>query len=416
MNSYIQQLEPYSHFLISTALGMLVGLQREWADTHAAGIRTFTFVSLFGTACALISESYGSWFIGLGLIAIILFAVMAHYQMLRSDGGLQKSMVTGISLLVVFLVGIMIRKELLLPAAALTCLIAMILHIKLELHSFADKVTSKELHTVMQFLLITLVVLPLMPNRSFGPSGAINLYNIWLMVIVIFGIGLGGYAIQKLTGSRAGVIGSGLIGGTISSTATTFTYARLSIKQAASYSSYGLIILIAWLVVYFRVFIEVSLISGTNNILVPLVIMVIATMLMIAWVWRKNLTWDNSERIICEPIDLKTAVSFAVFYSILIIVFSYFKDDLSSGALYFVTFVAGILDIDAITMTTARLVSKGLLSPDKAVAHVFIALLANTIFKGVLCLFIGGKSLFKIILQPWVGSILLQLLIIGWYC
>lgn len=386
---------------------MLVGLEREWADTPAAGIRTFTFISLLGTSCALISEIYGHWIIGAGILAALIFAVLAHLQ--------KSSMVTGVTILLMFIVGVMVRSDLILPAAALACLVAMILHIKIELHALADRMTNSELSSVMQFLLIALVVLPIMPNRSFGPNDALNLHDIWLMVVLIVGISLAGHIIYKLAGRRSGVIGGGLIGGMISSTATTFSSSRLSAKNISSASFHALVILIAWLVVYFRVFFEISFVEKSIPVLLPLSIMAFSTLALIIFTWKKHLPHEGEASFKSNPIDLKTAVSFAFFYALLISVFSYFKDDVSSTALYAVTFIAGILDIDAITLTTARLVNREILDPAQAVSYVFIALFANTFFKGLLCLFIGKKLLFNIIFLPWVVSLVLQLIVVGWY-
>jgi uncharacterized membrane protein (DUF4010 family) len=136
---------------------------------------------------------------------------------------------------------------------------------------------------------------------------------------------------------------------------------------------------------------------------------------MILYTWKKNIPHEGQASFKSDPIDLKTAVFFAFFYALLISVFSYLKDDVNSSALYAVTFVAGILDIDAITLTTARLVDREILGAEQAVSYVFIALLANTFFKGLLCLFIGRKPLFKIIMFPWVASLVIQFIMIVWY-
>ena len=415
MLSYIQTFEPYSHFLISITLGMLVGLQREWADTPAAGIRTFTFTSLFGTLCGLISETHGLWISGGGILSTLVFAVLGHLQTMKDDTGVKRSLVTGVTLLLMFIVGLMVRANLILPAAAVACLIAMILHVKLELHSLADKITSSELSSVMQFLLIALVILPIMPDRSFGPNDALNLHNIWLMVVLIVGISLAGYIIHKIAGHRSGVIGGGLVGGLISSTATTFSSSRLAAQHSSSSTFHALVILIAWLVVYFRVYFEIKFVEASIPVFFPLALVASLTLIMIFFTWKKNLPQDGEAQFKTNPIDLKTAVSFAFFYALLISVFSYLKDDVSSTALYAVTFVAGILDIDAITLSTARLVNRNIIDSTQAVSYVFIALLANTFFKGLLCLIIGKKPLFKIILLPWIISLALQLVIVGWY-
>lgn len=412
---YIEQFQPYSTFLISLALGMLVGLQREWADTPAAGIRTFTFITLFGTACALISETYGHLFTAIGLLGIIIFAVIAHFQIMKSPKGAESSLVTGVTMLLMFLVGMMVNGKMYLPAAALACLIAMILHIKLELHAIAGKFTGTELSSVMQFLLITIVILPLMPDKSFGPNDALNLYNIWLMVVLIVGISLFGYILNKVAGRRSGVIGGGLIGGLISSTATTFTYSRLAATHANSGTFHGLIILIAWLIVYFRAYVEIMLVSPEIPVLLPLIVMVVVNIFLIFLIWKKNLSTGTEVSIKNDPIDLKTAIFFAAFYAILVSVFSYFKDDVKSSALFAITFVAGILDIDAITLSTARLVDRKILGTEEGVAYVFIGLLANTFFKGILCGVIGKKPLFKVIFLPWLVSMVLKLVVIAWY-
>ncbi len=415
MFTYIQTFAPYSHFIVSIALGMLVGLQREWADTPGAGIRTFSFISLLGTSCALMSEFYGAWITGAGFLATVIFAAMAYQQTVKVDGETKSSLVTGVTLLLMYIVGLMVRNNLILPAAGLACLIAMILHVKLELHALADKMTSSELSSVMQFLLIALVILPIMPDQSFGPNDALNLYNIWLMVVVIVGLSLVGYIINKIAGPRSGVIGGGVIGGLISSTVTTFSSARLSALNVPSATFHALVILIAWLIVYFRVFFEILFVEATIPGLLPLSVMALLTVGLIIFTWKKHMPLEGEARFKSRPVDLKTAVTFAISYALLIFVFSNFKDDLSHMALFAVTFIAGIFDIDAITLTTARLVNRQILDPKQAVSYVFIALLANTIFKGLLCLVIGRKPLFHIILIPWVGSLIFQLMFIIWY-
>lgn len=415
MLDQILSFEPYSHFLISIALGMLVGLQREWADTPAAGIRTFTFVTLFGTSSALIAESYGQWFVGIGMVATLTLALVAHYQRLKSEGGLQSSMVTGVTMLLMFIVGLMVRSHSVLAAAALACLVAMILHVKLELHALADKVTSTELSSVMQFLLLVLVILPLMPDQSFGPNDALNLRNIWLMVILIVGISLFGYILQKLLGDRYGVIGGGLIGGLISSTATTFSSSRMAAQETTSSRFHGLVILIAWLLVYIRAFFEIRFVSADIPAFLPLSLTALVSIIMIILSWKKHLPHVGEAGIKNAPIDLKTAVFFASFYALLISLFSYFRNGVGDSALYVVTFIAGMLDIDAITLTTARMVEKDVLEARQGVSYVFIALFSNTLFKGCLCWFIARKPLFKVILVPWVISLVLQAGIIFWY-
>lgn len=399
--------EIYLQLFLSLALGFLVGLQREWADTALAGVRTFSIVALLGTISAVISDTAGYWFLGLVFFSLLGLAMLKSYQQQRLHPEKEKSLVTEVSLVGVFLVGVLVRLETPMLAAAIACVMAAILHVKIELHAMATRLTKEELRSIMQFLIISVVILPLIPNKTYGPGGAVNLHNIWLMVVLIQGLGLVGYILNKFAGKRVGVLGGGLLGGLISSTATTLSYGRIAVKEEWP-NFHALVLLIAWTTLYGRVFLEARVLTSKIDLLWPLVILLVASILVIIFFFRRQKKEKKIFDIKAQPIDFKTAVSFALIYSLILFAVAYFKENAKDEALWIIAFVAGLIDMDAITLSTARLVDRGVLEASVGEGHIFLALFANTLFKGFLPLFLGAKNLFKMILAPWLLMLLGQ--------
>ena len=417
MMDLFQDLYPYQHLLISLALGLLVGLQREWAITPMAGIRSFALISMLGTVCALLNDMFGQWFIGLGFIATLAITLIRRFTLsIERSPSEQKSLVTEVSVLIMYIIGVMVVKQP-LTAASIACLMAAILQVKLELHAIAKRFDKNEIRSLMQFLVITLVIFPVVPNKSFGPNDALNLHNIWIMVILIVGIGLSGYIIYKFRGEKTGILWGGILGGIISSTATTFSYSRSSKKSESPLSYNALIILVAWATLYVRVYFELWAVAPHFNVSMPLLMMTLISSAMIFWVWRKSQKNIQVKKLQYNPTGLMTALTFALSYSLIIYMFSFLKENFSKESLSFISFISGIMDVDAITLSTGRLVKKGILSEQEGKNYFFLAIVANTIFKGLISLIIGGKELFKIIILPWFISLIaaISILIHSYY-
>lgn len=402
---FLNDFYPYFHLMISLSLGLLVGLQREWAESTLAGIRSFTLISLFGTLSAFIGDIYGHWLIGVGLFSTLSIVLIARYLLDKESGKMQKGLVTEFSILIMFCIGVLVIKEPLI-AAAIACLMAAVLHEKLRLHSFVTKFDKDEIRSIMQFLLITLVILPVIPNKSFGPHGALNLHNIWLMVIIIFGISLFGYIIYKFRGQDTGILWGGILGGVISSTATTLSYSKNSRDSSQFMIFNGLVILIAWSTLYIRVFLELYTVAPEFNVTFPLFLMTIVSAISILLLWKKSRHKFQGMKLPYNPTSLMTALTFALSYTAIIYAFSYLKDYVGDSGLAFLSFLSGILDVDAITLSTGRLVNKNLISHEEGFRNFFLAIVANISFKGIMALLIGGKPLFRFILIPWVLSLI----------
>jgi uncharacterized membrane protein (DUF4010 family) len=400
-----EQFLPFQQLFISVGLGLIVGLQREWAESPIAGIRSFSIVSIMGTICGLLSHRLGSGIIYLGISGILGITLIEKITLMNKIK-LHRGIVTEVSLLTMFLIGVLVSTGPIILATSIAGLLTVILHVKLELHRFAAKFSKEEIRSIMQFVAITLVIFPILPTTSFGPNNVLNLPQIWLMVIFINGISLMGQIIYKFKGEKNGVIWAGLIGGMISSTATTLNSSRMIRVTQNKLVYYSIIISIAWMTLYFRVFIELLTVSPEFNVTLPLFILMIVSALSISIVWKKNHTHISDNNIKYNPTSLKTALSFAFFYSVVIYLFAFMKEEMGSQTQAVVAFISGIVDVDAITLSTGRLVEKGIITAEQGYQHLFLALFANLLFKGIISLAIGGKELFKMICIPWFTSII----------
>ena len=166
-------------------------------------------------------------------------------------------------MLVMYAVGaLLVVEHMLLPAMAVGGGVAVLLQFKPELHGIARKLGDDDLRAIMQFVLITCIILPVLPNRTYGPLDVLNPFETWLMVVLIVGMSLGGYIVYKFFGRDAGILLGGMLGGAISSTATTVSYARGARDDPAAARSAAIVIMIASTVMYLRVLVAVAVVSG----------------------------------------------------------------------------------------------------------------------------------------------------------
>ncbi|HEY8270645.1 MAG TPA: DUF4010 domain-containing protein [Pseudobdellovibrionaceae bacterium] len=397
-----EDIQPLHQILISLMLGMLVGLQRQWADPSLGGIRTFPFIALLGTTCAVISEKIGTWMMGLGFFAILCLIILGNL-IKRFPGELRthSRLGTELAMLLVFMAGAMVRIGPTWLAAALAGIVAVVLHAKIELHGMASRFNEKELKAIMQFTLISLVIFPLVPNESLGPMKIFNPRDVWLMVVLIVAISLGGYIIYKFFGRKAGILLGGILGGIISSTATTVTQAKMNRQDSDKSWTCALVIIVAWATVYIRLAFEVGLVAPSfGKIWFPLLTLFVAAIVPVPFLWKKA-SQQRGMPLQSNPTELKTAFVLAALYSVILFAVAFAKKYAGTEGLYITAFLSGITDMDAITLSTSRLVENGTLIPEEGWRTIVIAVISNTTFKGLIARFWGGKVFFRILLVPW---------------
>jgi len=401
---------------VSMGLGLLVGFQREWSARHIAGIRTFTLITVFGAINASIIPQAGSWMlaVGLGSVAAIL---ITRYRMRNPDNEEEPGLTTLIAGLVMYSVGAASGLGHTLAAVVGGGGTAALLHWKRPLHSFVRKLGESEFRGIIQLALIALVILPLLPNKSFDPYGVINPFEIWLMVALIVGISLGGYIGFKFLGASAGTIVCGILGGLISSTATTVSYSRRARRNEAISGMANVVLLIASTIVFGRVMVEILVVApGILPVVGPPLMAMMALMALISALTHRSQAGAFSPQPIDEdPAEIKAAVIFGLLYAGVLLAVAIVKERFGNVGLLIVAALSGLTDMDAITLSTAQMIKKGSLDPDMGWRMILIGSLSNLIFKFGVIAALGPRELRARIAKTFGTAILGGLAILAFW-
>lgn len=387
-------LEFIQAFLLSLGIGMLLGLERERNPTARAGLRTFTLVSLLGTVGALLAERTGSpWLLAAGLVVVGVMMIAA-YQ--RQPDASDPGTTSVVALLLAFCYGAMIWYGYRTLAVMLAILTTVLLYFKAELRSVSQRLTRRDITSVLQFGVLSLVILPILPDRNFGPYDTLNPYQVWWMVVLISGLGLTGYAALRLIGQRYGAPLLGIFGGLASSTATTLVFARHARDTATLVRLCLVVILTANVVILVRL-------AGVAAIVQPAVLPgllpilgggLVAGALFVAWAWFQL---DRGEALpeleLRNPTELGTALSFAAIYAVVLVLSAALSEHAGNLGLYAVAFVSGLTDVDAIVLSSLRLFGQGKLAAGEANTAILIAILANLLFKFGIVAGVAGRGL-----------------------
>ena len=390
LSSVFQQLG------IALGLGLLVGLQRERTDPRLAGFRTFPLVTVLGTLGGLLGVTFGGWVVGLGLVAlsgVIIVGNLIEPKTADSNPGITSE----IAMLVMFLVGAYLSSGYKEAAVAVGGGVAVLLHLKPQMHAVASKIGDRDFKAIMQFVLISLVILPVLPNRFLGPYDVLNPQHIWLMVVLIVGISLGGYVIYKLFGEKAGTLAGGILGGLISSTATTVSYARRSRQPESSPGLAAVVIIVASSIVFLRVIILINVAAPEflKAAGPPFAIMLAAGALLSAAIWLLNRKEQSRMPEQENPSELKAALLFGLLYALVLVAAAAAKDYFGDKGLYLVSVASGLTDMDAITLSITQLVRSGNIEGQTGWRLILVAAMSNLVFKGIVVAVLGEFRLFK---------------------
>jgi uncharacterized membrane protein (DUF4010 family) len=398
-NSFLQinGIEALPQFLTSLAIGLLIGLERERNPSAKAGLRTFALVAVFGTLTALLSTKLASpWMLSAGLLTVASMIIAAYLRTPEQQD--DPGTTTVIALLLSYGLGAIIWYGYAKLAVMLSIGITTLLYFKPELRGFSQKLSRRDLVAMLQFSVLTFIILPILPNQDYGPYQAFNPHHAWLMVVLISGISIAGYAALHVVGTRYGAPLLGFFGGIVSSTATTLIYAKHGKLNPAMSSLAASVIVIASLVVLLRLMIISAVLAfGMLPKLFPVLAGGLIFGLIVAlYNWRKM---DHASELYMpettNPAELHTAIGFGLLYVAVLLGSAWMKDIAGSQGLYIVALVSGLTDVDAITLSSLRLFNLGQLSAHQTVTSIAIAFIANLAFKFGLVIFLGGRTLAK---------------------
>ena len=414
-------IEALPQFLTSLAIGLLIGLERERNPSAKAGLRTFALVALFGTLSALLSEKLGSpWLLTAGLLAVAGMIIAAYISTSREslrpslhqeaqDRENDPGTTTVVALVLCYGLGAMIWYDLAELAVMLAIGITALLYFKPELRGLSQKLTRRDLVAVLQFSVLTFIVLPILPNQNYGPYDAFNPHQAWLMVVLISGISLAGYAALHVVGTRYGAPLLCFFGGLVSSTATTMIYAKHGKSNPVMSNLAASVIVIASMVVLLRLLVVSAVVAfGALPSLLPVLAGGLVFGLLVAlYNWRNKMS-KATELYIPEtsnPAELHTAIGFGLLYVAVLLGAAWMADIAGNQGLYAVALVSGLTDVDAITLSSLRLFNLGQLSEQQTVTAITLAFISNLAFKFGMVVFIGGWNLARHVAAGFVAMI-----------
>lgn len=415
MPAFLEALGPLASFLISLAIGLLIGLERERNPTAKAGVRTFSLVALAGTLGAMLSSfTGGPWMLGAGLLVLGGMMVGVH---LRDDGDDDPGTTTIAAVVVCYGLGALVWYGDVQLAITLAILTTILLYFKTELRGVSQNLTRKDLVSILQFAVLSFVILPFLPDKDYGPYDTLNPYQTWLMVVLISGLSLAGYAALRLAGQRHGALLTGLLGGVASSTATTLVFARHTREDPGLAGVAAIVILTANWVLLIRLGIVVAVIAPS---LLPLMASLfgggaLAGLAYFHWLWRKVGSRPTLPMLeMKNPTEIRAALGFGLLYAMVLLASAWLSDIAGQAGLYAVALASGLTDVDAITLSSLRLHVTGSLSSVQAATAICLAVAANMAFKSVLTISIGGRALAERIAPGFlavIGGIVLAALV-----
>lgn len=394
------EYSPFQQLGVALLLGLLVGLQRQRGEHPLAGLRTFPLITVLGTLVAMLDRAAqaSGWVLAAGFLAVVSVVIIGNVHRLRQAAS-PPGITTEMAVLVMYTVGAYLHLGETTIAVAIGGGVAVLLQFKPELHGIAHRLSDDDLRGIMQFVLITFIILPVLPNQTFGPFAVFNPHEAWLMVVLIVGISLGGYICYKFFGQTAGAVLGGLLGGAISSTATTVSYARRAAEQPQAARVATMVILIASSIVYIRVLVEISVVAPRFLPLAatPIALMMLATLLvsLVAWLGARRTPHAMPEQ--SNPTELKSALAFGAMYALVLFALAAAKEYLGGRGLFLVAALSGLTDLDALTLSTARLVAGGddaqRIAPEVGWRLIVVAVLSNMLFKTGIVAVLGNRQL-----------------------
>ena len=384
--------------LLSLGLGLLVGMQRQSAKSKTAGIRTFPLITLTGTVCGFLANEFDGWILAVGFIAIASLLVVSNVLRPKEDRD-DIGITTEMAALLMYAIGAYLVFGQMIIAVVITGVTTVLLHFKTTLHGWVNKFGQDDLKAIMQFVLISMIVLPVLPDRTFDQYESLNPKDIWLMVVLIVGISLVGYFIYKFIGSKAGVLLGGILGGLISSTATTISYSRMARKTEAISKLAAFVILTASAVSLVRVMVEISIVAPLSfkSFLFPLGAELLVMIILVFILFFQNRKEKTEMPAQGNPAELKGALIFALLYGAISFISSLVKDQFGNEALYFVSVISGLTDLDAITLSTAKMTEQKSIETSLGWKLILVATMANLVFKGGMAIAMGNRHLGKVV-------------------
>ncbi len=411
-------------FGAALGLGLLLGLERERkrdAELLFGGVRTFALIALLGAVGAFMERELNQgWIVIAAFVALSALVVMS-YAMTAARG--EVGITTEITALLAFIVGALCGWENVELASVVTVVCLLLLTLKDFLHGLARRVELADVEATLQFAVISIIILPLLPDAAYGPPGlqVINPYKIWLMVVLIAGLNFLGYVLVKVLGEEHGIVVTGILGGLVSSTAVTLSFSQRSRREPARSSAFVLAIMVAWTIMFLRVVVIVGIVNSalTGGLALALSWLAAAALIVSLFLWRRTRSGETGVVSTgANPFELSEAIKFGLLFGVVTFVAKAAEAYFGATGLYLAGAIAGLTDVDAISLSMANLATTSPQSLIIAERTIVIAVISNTLVKTGMAVFMGSSGLRRTIVLSTLllliaaafGSLVMQLI------
>jgi uncharacterized membrane protein (DUF4010 family) len=388
----------FQHLLVTAAIGLIIGLEREFNThgerAHVGGIRTFTLAAMLGYLSGTVAANSVLWVIPFTILGFFLLLSVIYYYQVRQEG---YGLTSELSMLSTLLLGILVSQGYVQESLAVVVVMTALLSVKEQVHGIVKKITEEELFAFIKFAVLALLILPILPDKSFGPEGLINSLELGWLVIIVLSISFTGYLLLKFVGQR-GILLTAIIGGLLSSTMVTWVFSERSREKPELSAPYGAGIILASSVMFIRAFALAAVFYQpvARLLVIPLSVLLVLNLLTAYRVYR--LQQHNGETPSLNPgnpLDIRNAVVFTLIYTGITFGMYYARQWSGQVGVYLSGAISGIADIDAITISSAKWASADTEQTGFAASVIILAILSNTVFKAVLSYIRGSEALGK---------------------
>lgn len=408
---------------VALSIGLLIGVERGWEEREAeegsriAGVRTFGLIGLFGGGSALLAQEFGVIAFAaafLVLAALMLSSYLIHHKP-TDDAGVTSLVAAAMT----FMFGGLAVTGDVAVAVAFAVITSILLGMKPVLHRWVGALEQKELRAGLKLLLISVVLLPVLPNQGYGPWNALNPYEIWWMVVLIAAISFVGYFAMKLAGAGKGTVFIGLFAGLSSSTALTLHFSRVGRQAPEIAPMLAGGILLACGTMFPRMLFVAAVIN--QDLLQPLLFPALAMGLIVYggalyFLLQMRELEDPTETPMNNPLELISAISFGALLAAVMLLGEALKEWFGGAGVLALAAVSGVADVDAITLSLARMSQQDLVI-SLSVFGIVIAAAVNSLLKGGMAFAIGGRALGVRVFVPLAIAALVGPLVawfLGW--
>ncbi|HEY6562513.1 MAG TPA: MgtC/SapB family protein [Polyangiaceae bacterium] len=405
--------EPFLSLGLAIGAGLLIGLEREQSQDRdrehgpfIGGVRTFPLFALLGCLSVLLRPTAVSWLPLAAFCGVVVFVAISYADDVRHQR--DRGLTTEGAILVTFLLGVLApardviepTSRRVLVVAALAVVVTFLLSSKPRLQSLLQRVSKDDLYATSKFLIVLVLVLPLLPNRTVGPLDVINPFQVGLMVVLIASISFTGYVATRVFGARRGLAVTAVFGGLVSSTAVTLSFAGRARRAPELVPIAAAAIVLASTIMFARILVEVGVIYPPllRSLLLPVLASSGTGVTVALLFYRKARAapLGDAQVSLKNPFELMTALRFGALFALVLLISKAAEMHLGSAGLYATAALAGLTDVDAITLSTASLARAGL-APTTAATTILVGAASNTVAKAALASVLGGARLGKLV-------------------